>query len=137
VFRFGQASLGWFRTKLALALLLTSGLASAPAAKESLDGSVNAASVALASLPAEAQQTQQLILRGGPFPYRKDGSTFGNRERQLPAKPRGFYKEYTVKTPGSSDRGARRIVCGGPRPAQPEACFYTADHYASFRRIVQ
>jgi ribonuclease T1 len=137
VFRFGQASLGWFRPKLALALLLTSVLASAPAAKESLDGSVNAASVALASLPAEAQQTQQLILRGGPFPYRKDGSTFGNRERQLPAKPRGFYKEYTVKTPGSSDRGARRIVCGGPRPAQPEACFYTADHYASFRRIVQ
>jgi ribonuclease T1 len=137
VFRIGQASLGWFRPKLALALLLTSVLASAPAAKESLDGSVNAASVALASLPAEAQQTQQLILRGGPFPYRKDGSTFGNRERQLPAKPRGFYKEYTVKTPGSSDRGARRIVCGGPRPAQPEACFYTADHYASFRRIVQ
>jgi ribonuclease T1 len=137
VFRIGQASLGWFRPKLALALLLTSVLASAPAAKESLDGSVNAASVALASLPAEAQRTQQLILRGGPFPYRKDGSTFGNRERQLPAKPRGFYKEYTVKTPGSSDRGARRIVCGGPRPAQPEACFYTADHYASFRRIVQ
>jgi ribonuclease T1 len=117
--------------------LLTAALASAPAAKESLDGSASAASVALSSLPAEAQQTQQLILKGGPFPYRKDGSTFGNRERQLPAKPRGFYKEYTVKTPGSSDRGARRIVCGGPQPSQPEACFYTADHYASFRRIVQ
>ena len=137
MFRFGQASLGWFRPKLVLALLLAAVLASAPAAKESLDGSASAASVALSSLPAEAQQTQQLILKGGPFPYRKDGSTFGNRERQLPAKPRGFYKEYTVKTPGSSDRGARRIVCGGAQPSQPEACFYTADHYASFRRIVE
>lgn len=137
MFRFGQASQGWSHPKLVLALLLTAALASAPAAKESLDGSPSAASVALSSLPAEAQQTQQLILKGGPFPYRKDGSTFGNRERHLPAKPRGFYKEYTVKTPGSSDRGARRIVCGGPQPSQPEACFYTADHYASFRRIVQ
>jgi len=137
VFRFGQASVGWFRPKLVLALLLTAALASAPSAKESPDGSAGAAAVALSSLPAEAQQTQQLILKGGPFPYRKDGSTFGNRERQLPAKPRGFYKEYTVKTPGSSDRGARRIVCGGPQRSQPEACFYTADHYASFRRIVQ
>jgi ribonuclease T1 len=62
---------------------------------------------------------------------------FGNRERQLPAQARGFYREYTVKTPGASNRGARRIVCGGKMPTAPEACYYTADHYASFRRIVE
>ena len=93
--------------------------------------------VALAGLPAEAQQTERLIRSGGPFPYRKDGTSFGNRERLLPLKPRGHYREYTVKTPNSRDRGARRIVCGGSPPESPEACFYTADHYASFRRIVQ
>jgi len=94
------------------------------------------AAVALASLPAEARKTEQLIRKGGPFPYAKDGSVFGNRERQLPSQPRGFYREYTVKTPGSRDRGARRIVCGGRAAATPEACYYTADHYASFKRIV-
>jgi ribonuclease T1 len=93
--------------------------------------------VPLASLPAEAQQTERLIRAGGPFPYRKDGTVFGNRERLLPLKPRGHYREYTVKTPDSQDRGARRIVCGGEPPVDPEACFYTADHYTSFRRIVQ
>ena len=91
--------------------------------------------VALGTLPAEAQSTYRLVLTGGPFPYPKDGIVFGNRERQLAAKPRGFYREYTVKTPGSRDRGARRIVCGGKPPTQPEACFYTDDHYASFRLI--
>ena len=95
------------------------------------------AAVALASLPAEARQTEQLIRRGGPFPYAKDGAVFGNRERQLPRQSRGYYREYTVKTPGSRDRGARRIVCGGREAAAPEACYYTADHYASFKRIVQ
>lgn len=93
-------------------------------------------SVALQALPAEAQHTQRLILAGGPFPYQKDGTVFGNRERALPRRERGFYREYTVRTPGSRDRGARRIVCGGPIPTQPEACYYTADHYASFRKIV-
>jgi ribonuclease T1 len=93
--------------------------------------------VALASLPTEARQTEVLIRRGGPFPYAKDGSVFGNRERQLPRQFRGYYREYTVKTPGSRDRGARRIVCGGREAAAPEACYYTADHYASFKRIVQ
>ena len=91
--------------------------------------------VALAELPAEAQATHRLILAGGPFPQRKDGTVFGNRERALPRQPRGFYHEYTVRTPGARDRGARRIVCGGNPPERPEACFYTADHYASFQKI--
>lgn len=94
-------------------------------------------SVPLASLPAEARTTHRLIFAGGPFPYRKDGTVFGNRERLLPRAQRGFYREYTVPTPGSRDRGARRIVCGGERPTAPEACFYTADHYASFKLIAQ
>ncbi len=90
----------------------------------------------LAQLPAEAQATHRLILAGGPFPYRKDGTVFGNRERALPSKPRGFYHEYTVRTPGSRDRGAKRIVCGGELPTNPDACFYTGDHYTTFQRIV-
>ena len=93
--------------------------------------------VALAQLPVQAQTTHRLVLSGGPFTHRKDGSVFGNRERALPAEPRGYYHEYTVETPGSRDRGARRIVCGGARPTSPQACYYTGDHYATFRRIVQ
>lgn len=93
--------------------------------------------VTLAELPAEARQVQQLIQAGGPFAYDKDGSVFGNRERLLPSERRGYYREYTVRTPGARDRGARRIVCGGARPTTPEACYYTDNHYASFRRIVQ
>ena len=85
-----------------------------------------------AGLPPEALETLALIQRGGPFPYRKDGTTFQNRERLLPAKPRGYYREYTVPTPGSRDRGARRIVAGGN---PPEVFYYTADHYSSFRQI--
>lgn len=96
-----------------------------------------AAAVRLSDLPPEAQQTARLIERGGPFPFQKDGTTFGNRERLLPAMPRGYYREYTVRTPRSRDRGARRIVCGGKPPSTTESCFYTDDHYASFRRIVQ
>ncbi|HDS1837667.1 TPA: ribonuclease [Stenotrophomonas maltophilia] len=83
-----------------------------------------------AFLPAEARQTIALIQRGGPFPHRQDGSTFGNREQQLPQRPRGYYREYTVDTPGARTRGARRIVTGGD---PPEAWYYTDDHYASFR----
>ena len=85
-----------------------------------------------AGLPPEAIETLALIQRGGPFPYRKDGTTFQNRERLLPAKPRGYYREYTVRTPGARDRGARRIVAGGN---PPEVFYYTADHYSSFRQI--
>ena len=91
--------------------------------------------VPVARLPAEAQATHRLILDGGPFPYSKDGSVFGNRERSLPAKRRGHYHEYTVRTPGSRDRGARRIVCGGNPPTKPDACYYTDDHYSTFRQI--
>lgn len=85
-----------------------------------------------ADLPPEAVATLELIQAGGPFPYRKDGSTFQNRERLLPQKPRGYYREYTVPTPGSRDRGARRLVSGGDPPV---VFYYTEDHYRSFRRI--
>ncbi|WP_175423764.1 ribonuclease domain-containing protein [Inhella inkyongensis] len=91
--------------------------------------------VALSDLPVQVQRTHALVLAGGPFPYAKDGTVFGNRERLLPRKARGFYREYTVKTPGVRHRGARRLVCGGEPPTRPEACYYTEDHYSSFRRI--
>jgi len=91
--------------------------------------------VARAALPAEAQSVESAIRRGGPFAYSKDGIVFANRERLLPEQPRGFYREYTVPTPGAHDRGARRIVCGGPQPAAPVTCYYTANHYSSFHRI--
>ena len=90
--------------------------------------------VVLNDLPPQGRQTYTLILQGGPFPYDKDGSVFGNRERQLPVHARGYYREYTVKTPGVKSRGARRIACGGP-PRNPEVCYYSEDHYASFRKI--
>lgn len=93
--------------------------------------------VAMATLPHEAQVTHRRILSGGPFPYDKDGTVFGNRERLLPPRARGHYREYTVRTPGAGNRGARRIVCGGRPPIRPEVCYYTDDHYASFRRIAQ
>jgi ribonuclease T1 len=91
--------------------------------------------IALAELPVQGQSTYEAIWNGGPFRHEKDGVVFGNRERLLPQERRGHYREYTVDTPGSRDRGAKRIVCGGER-TKPSACWYTADHYASFRRIV-
>lgn len=97
---------------------------------------VIAAPIALQELPKEGQETYQLILQGGPFRYEKDGVVFGNRERLLPKAERGFYREYTVRTPGVKNRGARRIVCGGEKPSLPKQCYYTQDHYASFREIV-
>ena len=98
-------------------------------------GAGSLSSIALADLPAQGRATYALIHEGGPFPYEKDGTVFGNRERILPAQKRGYYREYTVKTPGSRDRGTRRIICGGPA-TMPDDCYYTADHYASFRKIV-
>jgi len=92
--------------------------------------------VALGNLPAEAQLTVKRIRAGGPFPYSKDGVVFGNRERRLARQPHGYYHEYTVPSPGAHDRGARRVVCGGRKPTEPEACFYTEDHYNSFHQIV-
>jgi ribonuclease T1 len=119
------------------AVALAGSMWLSPVLAKSPDNPAAVAPVALAALPSQAQTTFQLVLNGGPFPYSKDGVVFGNRERLLPAQARGFYREYTVKTPGARNRGARRIVCGGKPPTQPEACFYTDDHYASFRRIVK
>lgn len=139
----GQAcrirSLGRMAYAVVLAAVLVCGSFAAAGfaqARETAAQAFNLASVVLTELPPEAQQTHRRILDGGPFPFpNKDGTVFGNRERLLPREPRGYYREYTVPTPRSRDRGARRIVCGGNRPKSPEVCFYTQDHYASFRRI--
>ena len=114
---------------LALALWSTGAGARGPTP---VDASMT---VSVAELPSQGAQTYRQIFQGGPFAYEKDGTVFGNRERLLPAQKRGYYREYTVPTPGERNRGIRRIVCGGP-PTVPDACYYTADHYASFRRIV-
>jgi ribonuclease T1 len=94
-----------------------------------------AGTIAVSQMPRQGAETYSLIRQGGPFAYEKDGVVFGNRERLLPIEKRGYYREYTVKTPGARNRGARRIVCGG-QPKVPDACYYTDDHYASFRKIV-
>ncbi len=90
--------------------------------------------VAATALPKEARDVLAQIRTGGPFRHDRDGVVFGNREHLLPAQARGYYHEYTVATPGTKGRGARRIVCGGPKRA-PAACFYASDHYQSFARI--
>ena len=87
-----------------------------------------------ADLPVEAQKTLVLIKQGGPFVYAKDGAVFGNYEKQLPRQTRGYYHEYTVKTPGARNRGARRIIAGG-EPVSSGEYYYTDNHYATFRRI--
>ena len=89
--------------------------------------------VAAGELPQEAQRTILLIQQGGPFPFEpKDGSVFGNFERRLPVRARGYYHEYTVPTPGRTDRGARRIVAG----SAADEFFYSDDHYRSFRHVL-
>ncbi len=93
-------------------------------------GPVPIGDIAVAALPREAHATLALIKAGGPFAYAKDGSAFGNREKLLPLRNRGYYREYTVPTPGARDRGARRIVAGAPGEY-----YYSDDHYNSFRRI--
>ena len=129
-----------FARRLALACLLLAICTLSPSlvqARSQADRQTenSLASVRVAQLPRQGQETYEAIRKGGPFLYDKDGMVFGNRERLLPAQKRGYYREYTVTTPGSRDRGARRIVCGGPSRT-PNACYYTADHYASFRQIV-
>lgn len=89
-----------------------------------------ASEVRLAELPAEARETIALIQAGGPFPYPRDGAVFANREGRLPKREKGYYREYTVKTPGARDRGARRIIAGSGGEY-----YYTDDHYRSFKRI--
>jgi ribonuclease T1 len=88
--------------------------------------------VAVSTLPLEGRETLHLIKQGGPFLYARDGVIFNNFEKRLPKRQRGYYREFTVKTPGIRNRGARRIVCG-----QPVECYYSADHYQTFRRIVE
>ena len=117
--------------RIAVLLAAAAIAAAAAAAARSSTGTVE-----VAALPREARETLANIRRGPPFPYERDGVAFGNRERLLPGKPKGYYREYTVRTPGERTRGARRIVCGG-KPTAPDACWYTDDHYQSFSRILE
>jgi len=107
-----------------LAVALPAGAQRAPVAPAAIED------VQAAELPAEARATLALIAKGGPYPYAKDGAVFGNREGQLPRQKRGYYREYTVKTPGERTRGARRVIAGAGGEL-----FYTDDHYNHFRRI--
>lgn len=102
--------------------------------RASRQGTDGLGTVAVGDLPAEARQTLALIREGGPYPYEKDGSVFGNYERKLPRQRRGYYTEYTVRTPQVRSRGARRIIAGGP-DGRPTEFYYTDDHYQTFRRI--
>ncbi len=123
---------------LRLIFLLLSLLAAAPAAARESHLDDGAPAIHAAALPGEARVTLVLIKQGGPFPYRKDGSVFGNFELRLPARPRGYYHEYTVPTPGARDRGARRIVAGQGSTGDVRTSgeyYYTDNHYRSFRKI--
>ncbi|MBU6270770.1 MAG: ribonuclease [Betaproteobacteria bacterium] len=131
----GRRWLAALRGCLPALLLALSLLAPAAQARDNAGAGVaSGASIALAELPPEARVTLALIRAGGPFPYDKDGTVFGNREGLLPRQARGYYTEYTVRTPGSRDRGARRIVAGGD-PRRSGEYWYTGDHYRSFQRI--
>jgi ribonuclease T1 len=119
------------RQAAVIGLVLGMGLAASAGA---LARTSTAAEIAASDLPKEGRAVLARIHAGGPFRYSRDGVVFNNRERMLPSEPRGYYHEYTVSTPGSHNRGARRIICGGEKTA-PVACWYTDDHYESFRRI--
>ncbi|MCT4357477.1 guanine-specific ribonuclease N1 and T1 [Streptomyces sp. Je 1-79] len=122
------------RALLALVLCVTALAGCSTAAGDGAPaptGSSGLETVRVDDLPAEARATLELIERGGPFPYEKDGATFSNFERILPRQQRGHYREYTVRTPGADDRGARRLVIG-----RDGEIFYTDDHYESFREVV-
>ena len=112
---------------LAMAVL---GFIPGAAAQKALPTARETSDIPYAALPAEAKLTIALIRKGGPFPYAKDGAIFGNREAILPAQKRGYYREYTVKTPGERTRGARRIIWG-----RGGEFYYTDDHYNHFRRV--
>ena len=118
---------------LFLLLAASSALVTTPAdAKDMEAAAADFPIIQAASMPKEARDTLNLIHKGGPFPYAKDGVVFSNRERILPPQPRGFYHEYTVKTPGVRSRGALRIVCGGNNQA---VCYFSDDHYQTFKKI--
>ena len=108
----------------------TSGSSSGTSASATPSPTDGLKTVGVNSLPPQGRVTISRIDAGGPFPYRKDGVIFSNLEKQLPAHPRGWYHEYTVPTPGSSDRGARRIVHG-----KDGTMYYTSDHYQTFKRV--
>lgn len=123
----------WLASRSILAFILSLFLLSTSLAEARSNhgyGSELIQSITLAELSPEAITTLKLIKQGGPFPYSRDGVAFRNFEKRLPIKQRGYYHEYTVKTPGARNRGARRIVCG-----PPTECYYTGDHYKSFNRI--
>jgi len=126
----------WWVTRILPLLALIASLAGLPmpAAADSwhLEKDQYNQYIATLSLPQEAMETLRLIRQGGPFPYARDGVVFGNYEKRLPRQQRGYYREYTVKTPGVRSRGARRIVCGPPME-----CYYTDDHYETFKRILE
>ncbi len=128
---------GWRLTVAVVLAALWTGLSPVTVQAKGPAPGAEVSTIASTALPEQGRNMVRLIYQGGPFKYDKDGSVFGNREKILPARNRGYYREYTVKTPGERSRGARRIVCGGLIPSAPDACYYTDDHYASFRRIVQ
>ena len=119
-----------------ISLLLAGGMAAQNStalqndAGQAITRSADLPVIAALALPKEARDTLTTIKKGGPFPYSKDGTTFSNREHALPKRGRGYYHEYTVKTPGARNRGARRIIAGAPGEY-----YYTDDHYATFKRI--
>ena len=117
--------------KRALGLLCAALLLLAPAISGARDNR-RVGDIRLDELPPQARTTLRQIDAGGPFPFRRDGIVFQNREERLPEQPRNFYREYTVPTPGASNRGARRIITGGQPPV---VFYYTDDHYRSFARI--
>lgn len=114
-----------------IVLLLAAGTVAARISGGSAGGARTGGTVRLGDLPPEARQTVALVKAGGPFPYSQDGTVFTNREGLLPAEPSGYYREFTVVTPGAADRGARRIVAG-----RDGTDYYTDDHYSSFREVV-
>ena len=135
--RCGRTGKAWILALSAVILGASPALVQARSPLYGPSVSAQADTISLSQLPPQGRDMVALIYQGGPFRYDKDGTVFGNRERILPAKNRGYYLEYTVRTPSERSRGARRVICGGLKPSAPDACYYTDDHYASFRKIVQ